>query len=1051
MQTNFSIEVPGEASPLTEDVLLHVLRSAASTDPQQIQTGTKQLQQWEKAAGYYKHLQSVFITKDLPFEVRSLAIIQLKNGIDKYWRKTATNAVSRDDKAVIRSRLVESGLDEYDHRLALQNALVVAKVVRFEYPNDWPDAISSIVDALRSSTQASPNSIRLPRTLLIMLHITKELATARLQRSRQSLQAATPEIIRVLGRVYIETVQSWQAVLRGETNDQTALSQGMQTSLLAIKVLRRLFIAGYEFPNRDSDVHEFWQLTSDQVASFINIISHQSNALPSEILQLVEKHLLQLSKLHLEMAKTHPAAFVLLPGSLDLVRAYWTLIKQYGETFGTRSAVANANIGSTGDLSDEKPFLEKLSLKGLLLIRVCIKMVFNPTQTFKYKHAQEKEERASATKAVQDQLLTHSFVQELMEVVVTKFFVFRESDLRDWEEDPEEWEQTMESEGEGYEFSVRPCAEKVFLDLALNYRDILVQPLLGVFNSVATADNENVLFKDSVYTAIGLAAAVIHQHLDFNSFLSSTLVAEVQKQTPGYNILRRRIAILLGQWITIGVSDENRPLVYKIFQHLLDKSDTCNDQVVRVTAGRQFKAVVDDWEFSPERFLPYAEITMTRLMELVQEVELVEIKLALLNTISVLVERLEHHIAPYADRIITLLPPLWEQSGEEHLMKQAILTILARLVNSMKAASVPFHSMVLPIIKGAVEPGSETQLYLLEDAMDLWGSILCQSPAPASPDLLALAPYLCPIYQYGSDSFRKALEISQSYFLVAPSEMLSDSMRKPLLAALSPLLGTLKPDANGAVNNLVEIMVRAAEALGGEDAVRTVTGDLVESGFMRRQLEGLRGSWTAHCTTGPLAKEPPVDGIVETDYFSVFARIIMGSDSAFYQAVQAAAPATDASSSLDTSMKWILEEWFSHFENIGDPSRRKLMCLALTKLLSSHQPFIMASLQSLMTTWTDVVSELRDEGDAADFDSLVFEDPNALKPQDDSVPESPEDERKRALSCADPVHTIKTTLWIQHHLQKSIQTCGGLDAFQNEWLVNVDKDVIAAFGALGIM
>mgnify|MGYP000856094061 CR=1 FL=1 len=86
---NFAIEVPGEANPLTEHTLLNVLRSAASSDPQQVQSGAKQLEHWEKAAGFYKHLQTVFIDRSLPFEVRYLAIIQLKNGIEKYWRKTA--------------------------------------------------------------------------------------------------------------------------------------------------------------------------------------------------------------------------------------------------------------------------------------------------------------------------------------------------------------------------------------------------------------------------------------------------------------------------------------------------------------------------------------------------------------------------------------------------------------------------------------------------------------------------------------------------------------------------------------------------------------------------------------------------------------------------------------------------------------------------------------------------------------------------------------------------------------------------------------------------
>lgn len=58
MNTEFSaIEVPGEANPLTEGILYHVLRSASSTDPNQIQTGTKQLQVWEKSSGFYPLLQ----------------------------------------------------------------------------------------------------------------------------------------------------------------------------------------------------------------------------------------------------------------------------------------------------------------------------------------------------------------------------------------------------------------------------------------------------------------------------------------------------------------------------------------------------------------------------------------------------------------------------------------------------------------------------------------------------------------------------------------------------------------------------------------------------------------------------------------------------------------------------------------------------------------------------------------------------------------------------------------------------------------------------------
>lgn len=47
------------------------------------------------------------------------------------------SAVSKGDKATIRSKLLESGVNEADQRLALQNALVIAKIARTEFPNDW--------------------------------------------------------------------------------------------------------------------------------------------------------------------------------------------------------------------------------------------------------------------------------------------------------------------------------------------------------------------------------------------------------------------------------------------------------------------------------------------------------------------------------------------------------------------------------------------------------------------------------------------------------------------------------------------------------------------------------------------------------------------------------------------------------------------------------------------------------------------------------------------------------------------------------------------------
>lgn len=959
------------------------------------------------------------------------------------------SAVSKEDKEIIRSRLVEGVLSESNNRLALQNALVYSKIARFEFPQEWPDAITSILGTVRNRNDHA----REGNALLVLLQLTKELSTGRLQRTRQHLQSVTPEMVHAIGERYANHVDSWRASVDQQPGNP-AVEAALKDSLLCIKTLRRLLITGYEHPNRDNDVVAFWKLSIQNLGAFMQLRSNSQ--LTDTTRTLLEKHMLQLAKLHHELSRDHPAAFALLPDSMELVHSYWSVTKEFGESFGSKeavtSAVANASIGTDGDQNDQT-VMEKLVLRGMLILRACVKMVHNPTQTFKYKQPQDKEERNQATELLKQHLLQENFIRDIMETVVTRYFVFRASDLREWEEEPEEWEKREDGDSEDWEFSVRSCSEKLFLDLAINYKAILVQPLLQVFYSVATQDNEDVLFKDSVYTAIGLSAPVVFEHLDFDAFIRDVLVQEVQKQKPGFNILRRRASILLGQWISVKVGDQSRPLVYQIFQHLLTKDgQPLNDQVVRVTAGRQLKNIADDWEFKAEHFLPYAETILGSMMQLIDEVELTETKMALLNTISVIVERLEHNISPFAERIIGLLPPLWEQSGDEHLMKQAILTILARLVNAMKADSLAFHSLVLPIIKGAIEPDSETQVYLLEDALDLWANIIAQTPSSsASPELLSLAPHLLSIFELGSENLRKALEIAESYLLLAPAHMLSPPLRTSLFTSLTSLLGSLRPDANGLVCNLVEAAVRAAEHLGAEPAIQETTADLVATGFLPALLAGLHGSWKAHCTTGPRALDPPVDGIVETDYLSILARLAVASPPTFCHALQASAP--DGADSHAT-LTWLLEEWTSHADNIGSPARRKLAALALARLLSTAHPAVLAQLQALMTLWTDVVVELREE--AADLgagagpasrlsDSLVYA---AGAPEEGTGPEAPEEGRRRELANADVVHRVGLPEWVKFYLGEAV---GGVRDFREEWLGRVDGDVVRAFGALGIM
>ncbi|KAK3060043.1 hypothetical protein LTS18_009469, partial [Coniosporium uncinatum] len=406
---SFSIEAAGEAAPLNLQNLTNTLQSASSSNAHQIKAGASQLGQWETRPSFHASLQTVFLSDSLPFEVRYLAIIQLKNGIDKYWRKTAPNAVSKDEKTEIRERLL-LGVNEPDRRLSLQNALVTAKVVRYEFPSEWPDVMTRILSVIRESLNANANPLHLPGALRILLKVVKELATGRLARTKTSLQSVTPEIFHVLGNIYIDKVNRWQGFLHNGGDGSIAFND-IQNSLLLIKVIRRLLIAGYEFPNRDSEVTEFWGLVTDKLAQFLQTLSAVGVNMSLELRMLIEKNLINLSKLHHEMCSTHPAAFILLPGSIQLVGAYWSLITDFGNVYNEPSPLDTLfTIGTDGDADpDERSVGEKLSLKGLQIVRLCVKMVHNPTKSFKYRQPQEKEEKAQATSTVKSELLTNGF------------------------------------------------------------------------------------------------------------------------------------------------------------------------------------------------------------------------------------------------------------------------------------------------------------------------------------------------------------------------------------------------------------------------------------------------------------------------------------------------------------------------------------------------------------------------------------------------------------------------------------------------------------------
>ncbi len=386
-------------------------------------------------------------------------------------------------------------------------------------------------------------------------------------------------------------------------------------------------------------------------------------------------------------------------------------------------------------------------------------------------------------------------------------------------------------------------------------------------------------------------------------------------------------------------------------------------------------------------------------------------------------------------------------------MKQSILGILSALAASMQAESRRYHPLIIPLIQSSIEPNSESRVYLLEDALELWSTVLGQTSSPASPEIISLVRYLFPLFEVGSETLRKALEITELYIYLIPSEFLASAAL--IFNPFGLLLGSVKPEASGTITSLVELLIRSADRLGGVSAVGDLTQSMLSSNLLPTLLSGLHTAYLAHQTTGPNRKKPSIDGIVETDYLNICARLAVINPSLLLSGFDAAFQngALDDSNHQPRAIDWLITEWFSHMDNIGHPAHKKLNCLALTSFLETGQPWILSQLQSLMTIWTDVVTEIvsdasLEEGKPDYRDSLVYTDPNAQKPDG---PEPPADERRRVLDFEDPVHRIDVRVHIREKLAVAVEKCGGMETFQRDWVQNVDGDVVGAFGALGIV
>ncbi|XP_053445954.1 importin-11 isoform X1 [Nycticebus coucang] len=714
-------------------VVLQVLTQATSQDTAVLKPAEEQLKQWETQPGFYSVLLNIFTNHTLDINVRWLAVLYFKHGIDRYWRRVAPHALSEEEKTTLRAGLI-TNFNEPINQIATQIAVLIAKVARLDCPRQWPELIPTLIESVKVQ-----DDLRQHRALLTFYHVTKTLASKRLAADRKLFYDLASGIYTFACSLWNHHTDTF--LQQVSSHNEAAVLSALERTLLSLKVLRKLTVNGFVEPHKNMEVMGFLHGIFERLKQFLEC--SRNIGTDNMCRDRLEKTIILFTKVLLDFLDQHPFSFTpLIQRSLEFSVSYVFTEIGEGVTF------------------------ERFIVQCMNLIKMIVKnYAYKPSKNFE----DSSPETLEAHK-IKMAFFTYPTLTEICRRLVSHYFLLTEEELTMWEEDPEGF-TVEETGGDSWKYSLRPCTEVLFIDIFHEYNQTLTPVLLEMMQTLQgptnVEDMNALLIKDAVYNAVGLAAYELFDSVDFDQWFKNQLLPELQVIHNRYKPLRRRVIWLIGQWISVKFKSDLRPMLYEAICNLLQDQDL----VVRIETATTLKLTVDDFEFRTDQFLPYLETMFTLLFQLLQQVTECDTKMHVLHVLSCVIERVNVQIRPYVGCLVQYLPLLWKQSEEHNMLRCAILTTLIHLVQGLGADSKNLYPFLLPIIQLSTDVSQPPHVYLLEDGLELWLVTLENSPC-ITPELLRIFQNMSPLLELSSENLRTCFKIINGYIFLSSTEFL---------------------------------------------------------------------------------------------------------------------------------------------------------------------------------------------------------------------------------------------------------------------------------------
>ncbi|XP_064452231.1 importin-11 isoform X3 [Mirounga angustirostris] len=936
-------------------VVLQVLTQATSQDTAVLKPAEEQLKQWETQPGFYSVLLNIFTNHTLDINVRWLAVLYFKNGIDRYWRRVAPHALSEEEKSTLRAGLI-TNFNEPVNQIATQIAVLIAKVARLDCPRQWPELIPTLIESVKVQ-----DDLRQHRALLTFYHVTKTLASKRLAADRKLfydlyfegggsenfISHQNPGSEELASGIYNFACSLWNHhtdtfLQHVSSGGEAAVLSSLERTLLSLKVLRKLTVNGFVEPHKNMEVMGFLHGIFDRLKQFLEC--SRNIGTDNVCRDRLEKTIILFTKVLLDFLDQHPFSFTpLIQRSLEFSVSYVFTEVGEGVTF------------------------ERFIVQCMNLIKMIVKnYAYKPSKNFE----DSSPETLEAHK-IKMAFFTYPTLTEMCRRLVSHYFLLTEEELTMWEEDPEGF-TVEETGGDSWKYSLRPCTEVLFIDIFHEYNQTLTPVLLEMMQTLQgptnVEDMNALLIKDAVYNAVGLAAYELFDSVDFDQWFKNQLLPELQVIHNRYKPLRRRVIWLIGQWISVKFKSDLRPMLYEAICNLLQDQDL----VVRIETATTLKLTVDDFEFRTDQFLPYLETMFTLLFQLLQQVTECDTKMHVLHVLSCVIERVNIQIRPYVGCLVQYLPLLWKQSEEHNMLRCAILTTLIHLVQGLGADSKNLYPFLLPVIQLSTDVSQPPHVYLLEDGLELWLVTLENSPS-VTPELLRIFQNMSPLLELSSENLRTCFKIINGYIFLSSTEFLQ-TYAVGLCQSFCELLKEITTEGQVQVLKVVENALKVNPVLGAQ-----MFQPILPCVF-RGIIEGERYP------------------VVMSTYLGVMGRVLLQNTSFFSSLLNEMAHKFNQE--MDQLLGNMIEMWVDRMDNITQPERRKLSALALLSLLPSDNSVIQDKFCGIINISVeglhDVMTEDPETGTYKDC--MLMSHLEEPKVTEDEEPPTEQDKRKKMLS-----------------------------------------------------